>query len=225
MRSIVTAVLIAVAVLVAAAPAGAHELTPADAVVIGDRFAAEFPQHVNHCSGGRLAVTYDATLEHRGVANGWVLDTTTNTWRWDPTRCMATLRPGMPAEEECWVRAHELMHFVIGPEHVGPLDPRHPGAVECFHGDAHRAFEAAMAVAAAEHAPAPRRLSARSRLIASIRAELPVPRASWSVRCTRNAPSMRCRATSPRARTARSFRARIVRGSVWHDGGRLTSRR
>lgn len=118
-----------------------------EAVAIADRWAAEFPQHPNHCSGGRLRVAYSPDLgrdengaQTGGFADGWTW--TGQQWAWDHGACRVTLLAGMALDDECWVRAHELMHFVIGPGHAGPLDPRHPGALECY---AHRAQPAVTA--------------------------------------------------------------------------------
>lgn len=235
MHRFVTVLVLIIAACAAAAPsAGAHEPTVADALAIADRWAArDAPGLPNHCAGGNMRLTFveqimfdrdgagpepPQVLDAQGVANGWVPDGLGG-FRWDYTACDATIMDSLSARDRCSTIAHELMHFVIGPEHVGPLDPQHPGAVECFAGDEEAAAEAWLE----EHAEEP--MSPRSELIASIRAELPGPRASWRIRCTRNAPRMRCRATSPRARMARSFRARILRGTVWHSDARLTPRR
>lgn len=139
MKKIVT--LVIMMVLLIAAPASSSP-TEAESLAIADRWAAQFPQHENHCSGGRLRITWDsARVESeakragiggfaRGFADGWTWTGTEHVW--DYTRCTVTIRADLPAADRCWVVAHELMHYVIGPEHVGPLDPEHPGAIECY---------------------------------------------------------------------------------------------
>lgn len=103
---------------------------------IADAWAAEYPQHPNHCSGGRLSLTFKPDLgtlsDGRpawGLAYGWA--PSGSGWVWDATACRAEILEGLSPVDTCRVIAHELMHFVIGPEHVGPLDPSHPGAVAC----------------------------------------------------------------------------------------------
>lgn len=128
------------AVLVLALPAGAHAFTLAESLRIADRWAeSDAPGHVNHCSGGRLNVSTRADLgtlqdgrRILGQANGWVLDAGTNSYVWDHARCQVAIRADLTSAQRCRTIAHELMHYVTGPEHVGPLDPRHPGAMECY---------------------------------------------------------------------------------------------
>lgn len=131
---------------VVAVPAHAHP-TIAESLAIADRWAAQdAPGRPNHCAGGNMRldfvpqITFDAdddgpgeptVLNALGVAWGWAPDGVGG-WRWDHTLCHASIRSTLTPGERCYVIAHEVMHFVIGPEHVGPLDPMHPGAVECF---------------------------------------------------------------------------------------------
>jgi hypothetical protein len=126
-----------------AAGANPDAATVAEALRIADRWAArDAPGHTNHCAGGNLRLTFSNAAVDReatragiparqveGVADGWVW--TGAAWGWDYTRCTATVREGLSAPRTCRAIAHELMHYVIGPAHVGPLDPRHPGALEC----------------------------------------------------------------------------------------------
>lgn len=121
--------------------------TVADSLAIADRWAAkDAPGLPNHCAGGNMRldfvaqITFDAdddgpveptVLNAGGVAWGWARDGVGG-WRWDHTLCHASILSTLAPAERCYVIAHEVMHFVIGPEHVGPLDPMHPGAVECF---------------------------------------------------------------------------------------------
>lgn len=128
MKKIVT--LVIMMVLLIAAPASSSP-TEVEAFAIADRWAAQFPQHENHCSGGRMTITYEDTSPFLGWANGWIPNGLGG-YRWDYTRCSASIMTGLKSADRCWVIAHELMHFVIGPEHVGPLDPRNAGAVECY---------------------------------------------------------------------------------------------
>ncbi|MGH2897907.1 MAG: hypothetical protein ACRDMZ_04480 [Solirubrobacteraceae bacterium] len=226
---------VAVAVVVVSpASAVAHEPTVAEALAIADRWAArDAPGLPNYCAGGNMRLTFadqimfdrdgagpaePQVLAARGVAHGWVADGAGG-FRWDYAACDATIVNGLGAQQQCWTIAHELMHFVIGPEHIGPLDPRHPGAVECFAGDEDATRDAA------REAHEERPLSPRTRLMDSLHGVLPALGASWQVKCTRNAARMRCRATHPRARMARSFRARIVRGSVWYGDAAPSPRR
>ncbi len=120
-------------VVLANLPAQASAHTPEESAAIADRWAmTEVPHLPNHCSGGRLKITYEVVnSEGIGWAHGWVWDGFQ--FVWDYTKCEASIIPGLSTEDDCAARAHELMHFVIGPQHVGPLDPRHPGPVECFY--------------------------------------------------------------------------------------------
>ncbi|MDP8908029.1 MAG: hypothetical protein M3N47_02700 [Chloroflexota bacterium] len=126
--------------LAAPAQATADPASVARALEIADRWAAkDAPHHVNHCAGGRMALTFaDEPMVGSpmvdGFADGWAWDGVV--YRWDHAACRATIRSGMPTERTCEVIAHELMHFVIGPQHVGPLDPRHPGA-DCSESPPH----------------------------------------------------------------------------------------
>lgn len=111
---------------------------------IADAWAAEFPQHPNYCSGGRMNVEFVEGIYHDydgsgpqppqrmnvwGAAYGW--DWNGSAWFWNPALCQAKVVAGLHPVDTCRVIAHEVMHFVIGPEHHGPLDPAHPGAVGC----------------------------------------------------------------------------------------------
>lgn len=132
-------------IVLATLPAQAHAHstgpTELESIWIADRWAAkEAPGHVNHCANGQAAITrssaaIDAEAARSGrslfgFADGWVWNGTK--YAWDYTRCTWTTRENLGPEQQCATDAHELMHYVIGPEHVGPLDPRHPGPVECF---------------------------------------------------------------------------------------------
>lgn len=136
-RTLATALLV---LLTPAAHAFADAPSLAESLVIADRWAATAaPGHVNHCSGGRLNIETKpelGTVEDGrpiwGLANGWVLNAAATAYEWDHARCAVTIRADLTPEHKCWTIAHELMHYVIGPEHVGPLDPRHPGAVQCY---------------------------------------------------------------------------------------------
>ena len=131
------------ALAVPAAGASAHSSgpTPAEAISIADRWAAkDAPGLPNHCAGGRATITRSSAAVEReealtglnilGFADGWVW--TGEQFVWDYTRCTWTTREELSPADQCAVDAHEQMHYVIGPEHVGPLDPRHPGPVECY---------------------------------------------------------------------------------------------
>lgn len=143
--------------LAALAPsaARAHEGGPTEreAIEIADRWAAsQAPGHVNHCAGGARAVVRSdeliaAETERNpprqgvltGYADGWVL--VNNRFVWDHTRCSWVTRAYTghhAARQRCADDAHEMMHYVIGPEHVGPLDPRHEGPRECWTHRSHR---------------------------------------------------------------------------------------
>jgi len=129
-----------VACVAFAGKADAHDAphpTPAEAIAIADAWAAkDVPELPNHCSGGRLNVTYgDYGTGASGWAEGWI--PMEGGHRWDHAKCDVTIVPGLHPAGECWVRAHELMHFVIGPQHEGPLDRAHPGAIACYTTDFH----------------------------------------------------------------------------------------
>lgn len=127
------ALLASLAVVAFATPTASAGPTPEQAAEIADRWiAAEAPGVANHCSG-RMTFTY-GRLDSRaaGWALGWILDPMTNGPAWDHRKCEAVIAPDMTAAAECVTKAHEQMHFVLGPDHVGPLDPRHPGARECY---------------------------------------------------------------------------------------------
>lgn len=133
-QTLTTLTVALVVCLAGAQAAEAHDTppTPAEAIAIGDRWvAAAAPGVPNHCARGALKVTY-GNLGGGGIgwADGWVSGNV-----WDYAKCDAVIVPGLGPRMECWVRAHELMHFVIGPEHVGPLAPGSPGAAECFGHD------------------------------------------------------------------------------------------
>jgi hypothetical protein len=126
-----------VALLAVAGPAGAAGPSLADSLAIADRWAANAaPGHANHCSAGRLRISFaeDPRLADGGpavgLAYGWAWNG--REFVWDTTRCVVTIRAWMTPLATCVAIAHELMHFVIGPEHVGPLDPAHPGPRECY---------------------------------------------------------------------------------------------
>jgi hypothetical protein len=123
--------------LVVPAPAVAAGPTLAESLVIADRWAAkEAPAHANHCSAGRLRISFEADpragdgTPALGLAPGWAW--TGSQFVWDSARCVVVIRAWMTPEATCAAVAHELMHYVIGPEHVGPLDPAHPGPRECY---------------------------------------------------------------------------------------------
>lgn len=121
--------------LVLPASAVGH-VTEQRAIEIADAWAArDAPAHPNYCAGGNFVFTPDPTIA-TAVADGW-LPWNGVSYEWDYAACRGRYNPALdqPGREadRCAARAHELMHFVIGPEHVGPLDPDHPGATECFH--------------------------------------------------------------------------------------------
>lgn len=139
MPRILLATLFTVVIASLPAQATAHPTgpTPQEAIEIADRWAAkDAPAHVNYCAGGRSTITRSNAVIDAvngmalGFAEGWYW--TGTTYAWDSTRCTWTTRENLSAATQCMVDAHEMMHFVIGPEHVGPLDPQHPGPVECF---------------------------------------------------------------------------------------------
>lgn len=173
--------------LAAVAPASAR----LDATAIADRYVATVaPGIPNYCAAGNLRVTYttDAPPTADGWANGWIPDGFGSS-QWDHARCDIGLRAGLSPERDCWVRAHEILHFVLGPEHTGPLAPGAAGATACY--------------------PPPT-------LTASVRDLLPAPRRSWRVQCgIRRAGRRSCAASSPHAKRTRLFTASVsARGLV-----------
>lgn len=94
--------------------------TIAQSLEIAERWvAANAPSHVNHCAGGRLSISFDNSTA-TASAHGWVPDGRGG-FRWDHTRCLISIATDQSAEQICGHIAHEMMHFVLGPEHVGPL--------------------------------------------------------------------------------------------------------
>lgn len=91
-----------------------------------------------------------------------------------------------------------MLHFVLGPEHVGPLAADEPGAVDCYEPT-----------------------SPRARLVARIKADLPAPRSAWRVSCTPSSRRMRCVAFRRGARYVREVRATIIGEDVRHDAWAL----
>lgn len=208
MRAVVAVLMILMSML-AAAPASARERTVAESLAIADRWAAQVAPGVpNYCAGGKLRLHFvDAirsdpdgagpapaqVVNALGAANGWAADGAGG-WRWDPAACSADIVAGRPLPEVCTTIAHELLHFVLGPEHVGPLAPGYASPPEC--------------------APSPEYVARRARrlLIEDIREALPVPRAAWRVRCSPAAARMTCRASNRRARFERVYCAGIIDG-------------
>lgn len=104
--------------------AASAEVTPAMSQrmnAIADAWIAQVaPNYVNHCVGEKMQYSYvflDSNV--LGVADGWVLQD--NVWVWDHTKCQSRIQPKLGLEHQCEVRAHEKMHFVLGPKHEGPL--------------------------------------------------------------------------------------------------------
>lgn len=160
---LLAAALIGAVLVFAPRAEGAHSV--AHDLQIAEAWAAEYPQHPNHCAGGRLALTFVDTITHDpdgegpapaqalnawGVADGWA--ESAGTFVWDYAACRARILSGLDPVQRCRTIAHEAMHYVIGPEHTGPLDPAHPGAVACG--------EDGEEVAALTHKPTPRKRSA-----------------------------------------------------------------
>lgn len=117
--------LVATVLLAFPASASAQQLTVAESIQIAERWAAQqAPGHINHCSNGRLQLAFDPTPsapgEPVGLAHGWVTDGNGG-WVWDNMRCIVTIRADQTPEQICGYIAHEVLHFVLGPEHVGPL--------------------------------------------------------------------------------------------------------
>lgn len=104
-----------------------------ESFAIADRWAAkDAPMHPNHCAEGHVTIEFRPLVDSGGMAHGWFWNPWTQQHEWDYTACNMTIAAGMTASQTCWAIAHEIMHFVIGPQHDGPLDPAHPGAVECW---------------------------------------------------------------------------------------------
>lgn len=131
-----TALYALLATLALAAPAAAAP-SVAESLAIADAWATEtVPELPNHCSGGRLAITWDSaavdavSTSSAGFADGWAWNG--HAWEWDHARCTATIRAELQGTVQgCRVITHELLHSVIGPQHEGPLDPRHPPPPAC----------------------------------------------------------------------------------------------
>lgn len=180
-----------VAALLLAAPASADRApTLAEALAVADAWAAKVaPGNVNRCAG-QLRVEWTGDLGYldgrrvRGDAPGWVL--VGGEYVWDSSRCVVRLLASGDAFERCYDLVHEVLHYVVGPEHVGPLAPDFPHVPPCIVDEPPRAD-----------------------LFRAIAAGLPASRGPWRVGCTRNSRRMRCKASSPRARTRR-FTASIV---------------
>lgn len=180
-----------VAALLLATPASADRApTLAEALVIADAWAAKVaPGNVNRCAG-RLHVEWTGDLGRldgrrvRGEAPGWAL--VDGEYVWDSSRCVVRLLASGDAFEHCYDLVHEELHYVVGPEHVGPLAPDFPRVPPCV----------------VDEPP-------RVDLTRAIIAGLPRSRGPWRVGCTRDSRRMRCKASSSRARTRR-FVASVV---------------
>lgn len=128
------ALTLAAATLALTAPAvGASIVT--DSLAIADQWAARTVPHLpNHCAGGRLSIAWVALrtvdgFDILGTADGWRWNG--HAWEWDHAACEVTIARGQGVLSKCEILVHELLHFVIGPQHEGPLDPRHPAPPAC----------------------------------------------------------------------------------------------
>lgn len=113
LRALVASLLIA---LVIATPAIAGSLSENELNGIVDSWIARwYPDRVNYCAGDAFRVKVTRDLPMQGYSHGW------NGPSWDPTRCSAEIRAGMPKPAVCFTWWHEKLHFLLGPGHTGPL--------------------------------------------------------------------------------------------------------
>lgn len=108
-------------------------LTEQEIVQISDAWVTQNTPagKINYCVNGNLRITYEKTNDQGiGWAHGWILDDGGQPV-WSPSKCDISIQPGLSSVDRCKVRAHEIMHFVNGPQHDGPLSPDNEVASEC----------------------------------------------------------------------------------------------
>lgn len=162
--------------LTLALPALAHAaLRPGDGLRMAE-------QRVPSRCAGHTTILQDASIAQRG-SEGEASGMSFDNGRWHTVRCEFTVLPGLSPTARCHAEVHEYMHLALEQgEHTGWLDPR------------------VLEPIIAELCTPP--LTVREEAIQLVRFDLHNPD-SWTVRCSRTAPRMSCRALRAGSKTRR----------------------